>query len=564
MGQQIKENKEKLETATSLSAEIKTLKSENESLKSENEKDKLEKDIEFIAKLSELDEDGIADVVEKEILDKYTTDIQELENQKQMLEDAKKAMENYNTEPKEGEEAIEKTPVDFEFIKKFNEENKDWTEIETKILAIKPTDTDEVKTVYTQKDLETIDDAIKIVEKIIKPVKVQKDLEETLDRMNKALKEMEKLEKESTLTEDKVLQSQKDLGLPTKTTEDKAVPDKITEDKNDEEEKAKSDEQSKQLDPESTKLNEELTNLAKLAKEKDSSKSEAIPKIVDLTNKIKNALEKLQTLNTEEKFAEYKREMKILLALEEYIRDTAVPESNPDAGENNADLTDNAEIEKVKLQKDINALKNLKQALTPIEEKDNDVTEFKELLNLLQTIGNFEEEGTTEDEQKKEIVEQAQKKIVDLKYKYTEIPNLDPDKSFEEATKIEEETVEKKNLIQDIENELNEAQETIKKIMEKLNEETTGNIEEFTKALEKLEIKFEEDLGKLKTPITNWINKQSAKNLNTSYEFTAVSDQMKKVKGTAKKNFDDTQKEVLHKLGEDGIKARKEKYVQGN
>merc|ERR1712034_105747 len=234
MGQQIKENKEKLETATSLSAEIKTLKSENESLKSENEKDKLEKDIEFIAKLSELDEDGIADVVEKEILDKYTTDIQELENQKQMLEDAKKAMENYNTEPKEGEEAIEKTPVDFEFIKKFNEENKDWTEIETKILAIKPTDTDEVKTVYTQKDLETIDDAIKIVEKIIKPVKVQKDLEETLDRMNKALKEMEKLEKESTLTEDKVLQSQKDLGLPTKTTEDK-----ITEDKNDEEEKAK-------------------------------------------------------------------------------------------------------------------------------------------------------------------------------------------------------------------------------------------------------------------------------------------------------------------------------------
>merc|ERR1712034_237568 len=241
MGQQIKENKEKLETATSLSAEIKTLKSENESLKSENEKDKLEKDIEFIAKLSELDEDGIADVVEKEILDKYTTDIQELENQKQMLEDAKKAMENYNTEPKEGEEAIEKTPVDFEFIKKFNEENKEWTEIETKILAIKltepelkATDTDEVKTVYTQKDLETIDDAIKIIEEIIEPVKVQKDLEETLDRMNKALKEMEKLEKESTLTEDKVLQSQKDLGLPTKITEDK-----ITEDKNDEEEKAK-------------------------------------------------------------------------------------------------------------------------------------------------------------------------------------------------------------------------------------------------------------------------------------------------------------------------------------
>merc|ERR1712034_263511 len=244
MGQQIKENKEKLETATSLSAEIKTLKSENESLKSENEKDKLEKDIEFIAKLSELDEDGIADVVEKEILDKYTTDIQELENQKQMLEAAKTAMENYNAEPVEGEEAIgEKTPVDFEFIKKFNEENKEWTEIETKILAIKltepelkgTTDTDEVKTVkYTQKDLETIDDAIKIVEKIIKPVKVQKDLEETLDRMNKALKEMEKLEKESTLTEGKVLQSQKDLGLPTKITEDK-----ITEDKNDEEEKAK-------------------------------------------------------------------------------------------------------------------------------------------------------------------------------------------------------------------------------------------------------------------------------------------------------------------------------------
>merc|ERR1712034_138785 len=225
MGQQIKENKEKLETATSLSAEIKTLKSENESLKSENEKDKLEKDIEFIAKLSELDEDGIADVVEKEILDKYTTDIQELENQKQMLEAAKTAMENYNAEPKEGEEAIdEKTPVDFEFIKKFNEENKDWTEIETKILAIKPTDTDEVKTVkYTQKDLETIDNAIKIVEEIIEPVKVQKDLEETLDRMNKALKEMEKLEKESTLTEDKVLQSQRDLGLPTKTTEDKTV-----------------------------------------------------------------------------------------------------------------------------------------------------------------------------------------------------------------------------------------------------------------------------------------------------------------------------------------------------
>merc|ERR1712034_176846 len=197
---------------------------------------KLEKDIEFIAKLSELDEDGIADVVEKEILDKYTTDIQELENQKQMLEAAKTAMENYNAEPKEGEEAIdEKTPVDFEFIKKFNEENKDWTEIETKILAIKPTDTDEVKTVkYTQKDLETIDNAIKIVEEIIEPVKVQKDLEETLDRMNKALKEMEKLEKESTLTEDKVLQSQKDLGLPTKITEDK-----ITEDKNDEEEKAK-------------------------------------------------------------------------------------------------------------------------------------------------------------------------------------------------------------------------------------------------------------------------------------------------------------------------------------
>merc|ERR1712034_206496 len=184
---------------------------------------KLEKDIEFIAKLSELDEDGIADVVEKEILDKYTTDIQELENQKQMLEAAKTAMENYNAEPKEGEEAIdEKTPVDFEFIKKFNEENKDWTEIETKILAIKPTDTDEVKTVkYTQKDLETIDNAIKIVEEIIEPVKVQKDLEETLDRMNKALKEMEKLEKESTLTEDKVLQSQKDLGLPTKITEDK-------------------------------------------------------------------------------------------------------------------------------------------------------------------------------------------------------------------------------------------------------------------------------------------------------------------------------------------------------
>merc|ERR1712034_274681 len=131
---------------------------------------KLEKDIEFIAKLSELDEDGIADVVEKEILDKYTTDIQELENQKQMLEDAKKAMENYNTESKEGEEAIEKTPVDFEFIKKFNEENKEWTEIETKILAIKltepelkATDTDEVKTVkslYTKEDLETIDNAI--------------------------------------------------------------------------------------------------------------------------------------------------------------------------------------------------------------------------------------------------------------------------------------------------------------------------------------------------------------------------------------------------------------------
>merc|ERR1712034_29667 len=206
---------------------------------------KLEKDIEFIAKLSELDEDGIADVVEKEILDKYTTDIQELENQKQMLEAAKTAMENYNAEPKEGEEAIdEKTPVDFEFIKKFNEENKDWTEIETKILAIKltepelkATDNDEVKTVkslYTKEDLETIDNAIKIVEKIIKPVKVQKDLEETLDRMNKALKEMEKLEKESTLTEDKVLQSQKDLGLPTKTTEDKTV-----DDKNDEEEKAK-------------------------------------------------------------------------------------------------------------------------------------------------------------------------------------------------------------------------------------------------------------------------------------------------------------------------------------
>merc|ERR1712034_219216 len=162
---------------------------------------KLEKDIEFIAKLSELDEDGIADVVEKEILDKYTTDIQELENQKQMLEAAKTAMENYNAEPKEGEEAIdEKTPVDFEFIKKFNEENKDWTEIETKILAINLTepelkgttdsDVKTVKSLYTKEDLETIDNAIKIVEKIIKPVKVQKDLEETLDRMNKALKEM--------------------------------------------------------------------------------------------------------------------------------------------------------------------------------------------------------------------------------------------------------------------------------------------------------------------------------------------------------------------------------------
>merc|ERR1712034_154373 len=351
-------------------------------------------------------------------------------------------------------------------------------------------------------------------------------------------------------------------GLP---TEDKTLPEKIKVDKiNDEEEKAKSDEQSKHGDPESTKLNEELTNLAKLAKEKDSSKSEAITKIVDLTNKIKNALEKLQTLDTQEKFAEYKREMKILKALEEYIRDTAVPESNPDAGENNADLTDNAEIEKVKLQKDINALKNLKQALTPIEEKDNDVTEFKELLNLLQTIGNFEEEGTTEDEQKKEIVEQAQKKIVDLKYKYTEIPNLDPDKSFEEATKIEEETVEKKNLIQDIENELNEAQETIKKMMEKLNEEATGNIEEFAKALGELEIKFKKDLGKLKTPITNSINEKSAENLNTAEKFTAVSTQMKNVKDIAKTNFDTAQKKVFRSLGEDGIKARHERYVQAN
>merc|ERR1711925_13735 len=123
----------------------------------------------------------------------------------------------------------------------------------------------------------------------------------------------------------------------------------------------KKNQQKKPASEEDKQLTKELNELAKLAKEKDSSKSEAIPKIVDLTNKIKNALEKLQTLNTEEKFTEYKREMKILKALEEYIRDTAVPESNPDAGENNADLTDNAEIEKVKLQKDINALKNLKQ-----------------------------------------------------------------------------------------------------------------------------------------------------------------------------------------------------------
>merc|ERR1712034_38830 len=135
-------------------------------------------------------------------------------------------------------------------------------------------------------------------------------------------------------------------GLP---TEDKTLPEKIKVDKiNDEEEKAKSDEQSKQLDPESTKLNEELTNLAKLAKEKDSSKSEAIPKIVDLTNKIKNALEKLQTLNTEEKFAEYKREMKILKALE----NVETPKKNMEA-QDNADAPAPATNTNEKLEREV-------------------------------------------------------------------------------------------------------------------------------------------------------------------------------------------------------------------
>merc|ERR1712034_185635 len=64
--------------------------------------------------------------------------------------------------------------------------------------------------------------------------------------------------------------------------------------------------------------------------------------------------------------------------------------------------------------------------------------------------------------------------------------------------------------------------------------------------------------------ITNWINKQSAKNLNTSYEFTAVSTQMKNVKDIAKTNFDTAQKKVFRSLGEDGIKARHERYVQAN
>merc|ERR1712034_198151 len=183
-------------------------------------------------------------------------------------------------------------------------------------------------------------------------------------------------------------------GLP---TEDKTLPEKIKVDKiNDEEEKAKSDEQSKHGDPESTKLNEELTNLAKLAKEKDSSKSEAIPKIVDLTNKIKNALEKLQTLNTEEKFAEYKREMEILKALKE-VKDV---EKIMDA-QNNADSPAPATITNEKLEREVKELKILKEALTPMEEKDNDVAEFKELLMLLQDIVKDE---TTEDEQKKEIV----------------------------------------------------------------------------------------------------------------------------------------------------------------
>merc|ERR1712059_72754 len=93
------------------------------------------------------------------------------------------------------------------------------------------------------------------------------------------------------------------------------------------------------------------------------------------------------------------------------------------------------------------------------------------------------------------------------------------------------------------------------------NEETTGNLEEFAKALGELEIQFKANLEKLETPITKWIN---AENLNTSEKFTAVSKQMKKVKDTAKTNFDTAQKKVFRSLGEDGIKARHERYVQAN